>query len=345
MPHPFCELRIRTIVWLAVLVAIPALPGTATAQDTAAAPSLSPRLLVDASWHGRPIRRPLPTRSDVADRAPALRTGTGFRRPAAPSASAICNTGSAAWGTAPGRATGSSARGPRPQCSRSSASTGSSGQAPSARRRCASCAAAPRSVLRRRRFSRPPRTRCDPRPRGRPGQPGHPGLTGVYVRRLADPARAPRIGARAVLLLVVGWRARRRLQPAKAPAPAPLTVFPASPAPRMPARRTRPIALDHVSTREELSVAEQQAAPDEISRVPRRPPLPHAAPPERRAALRERILVMRSHGMTLQDIADQLTEDGEMTLGGGRQWHPWNVRSAMKPINANGRASSSQRHG
>ena len=81
MPHPFCELRIRTIVGLAVLVAIPALPGTATAQDAAAAPSLSPRLLVDASWHGRPIRRPLPTRSDVADRAPALRAGTGFRRP------------------------------------------------------------------------------------------------------------------------------------------------------------------------------------------------------------------------------------------------------------------------
>ena len=81
------------------------------------------------------------------------------------------------------------------------------------------------------------------------------------------------------LLLVVGWRARAsRLQTAKAPAPAPLTVFPASPAPRMPARRTRPIALDHLSTREELSVAEQQAAPDEMrasrdahrSRTPRR---------------------------------------------------------------------------
>ena len=53
---------------------------------------------------------------------------------------------------------------------------------------------------------------------------------------------------------------------------------------------------------------------------------------------------MRSHGMTLQEIADQLTEDGEMTLGGGRQWHPWNVRSAMKPIGANRRAAS-DRHG
>ena len=53
---------------------------------------------------------------------------------------------------------------------------------------------------------------------------------------------------------------------------------------------------------------------------------------------------MRSHGMTLQGIAD-LAHRGwrKITLGGGRQWHPWNVRSAMKPINANGRASSSQR--
>src|SRR5215218_8357786 len=81
MLHPLRPLHARTIVWLAVLVAIAALPGSAIAQDTPSAPGLSPRLLADASWHGRPIQHPLAHRTTVTDRPPSLRPGTGYRRP------------------------------------------------------------------------------------------------------------------------------------------------------------------------------------------------------------------------------------------------------------------------
>ena len=66
-------------MWLAVLVAIPALPGTAMAQAAGApqtaAQALSPRLLADASWHGRPIQRPFArrTRCERQRGAPAAR--------------------------------------------------------------------------------------------------------------------------------------------------------------------------------------------------------------------------------------------------------------------------------
>src|SRR4051794_41936484 len=81
MLHLLRAPSVRTIVWLAILIAIPALlPTTAAAQDGAAAPSPSPRLLADASWHGRQIQRPLPRRSGIADRTPSLRLGAGFRR-------------------------------------------------------------------------------------------------------------------------------------------------------------------------------------------------------------------------------------------------------------------------
>src|SRR5215217_8411432 len=83
MLHPLRTLHARTIVWLAVLVAIAALPGTAIAQDTPSAPGLSPRLLADASWHGRPIQRPLARRTTVTDQPPNLRPGTGYQRPGA----------------------------------------------------------------------------------------------------------------------------------------------------------------------------------------------------------------------------------------------------------------------
>jgi peptidoglycan hydrolase-like protein with peptidoglycan-binding domain len=350
MPHPFCELRVRTVVWLALLVAIPALPATATAQDTAAAPSLSPRLLVDASWHGRPIRRPLPTRSDVADRAPALRAGTGFGRPGGSQRVRDLQRRLSRLGYRPGTSDG--LFGPRTQAAvlafqrkHGLDRTGAVGSATlRVLRRRTTTGAAPEAVqpaaaspVR----SAPAPATARPAPGGQvtPASPadtsdGAPLLLVLLALALALP-----------LLVVAGLRARRRLQTAKAPAPAPATVFPASPAPRMPARRTRPIAVADLTTREEPPAAEQQVVPNEISAVTRRAPLPHAAPQERRMALRERILVMRSHGMTLQEIADQLTEDGEMTLGGGRQWHPWNVRSATRPINPNGRASSSNRHG
>jgi hypothetical protein len=42
---------------------------------------------------------------------------------------------------------------------------------------------------------------------------------------------------------------------------------------------------------------------------------------------------MRAQGMSLQDIADTLTAEGEITLGGGKHWQPWSVRAATRPIN------------
>ena len=72
---------------LVALVALLALPSGASAQTTAAAPAasgLSPSLLADASWHGRPIQRPWRVRrvAQGADAvtAPGLRVGTGVAR-------------------------------------------------------------------------------------------------------------------------------------------------------------------------------------------------------------------------------------------------------------------------
>jgi peptidoglycan hydrolase-like protein with peptidoglycan-binding domain len=70
----------------------------------------------------------------------------------------------------------------------------------------------------------------------------------------------------------------------------------------------------------------------EEPRIRRVPSPRHVPSQERRQALRERILAMRAQGMTLQEIADQLTEEGEVTPGGGRRWQPWTVRAATRPI-------------
>jgi peptidoglycan hydrolase-like protein with peptidoglycan-binding domain len=75
-------------LWLAALIALLAPASAASAQTTAGpgtAAGLSPRLLADASWHGRPIQRPWPTRrvavrDDAADAA-SLSRGTGFVEP------------------------------------------------------------------------------------------------------------------------------------------------------------------------------------------------------------------------------------------------------------------------
>jgi DNA invertase Pin-like site-specific DNA recombinase len=45
-------------------------------------------------------------------------------------------------------------------------------------------------------------------------------------------------------------------------------------------------------------------------------------------ALKERIMAMRSEGMTLQAIADRLNEEGVPTLRGGKQWRPSSVQAA-----------------
>src|SRR3954469_16811251 len=82
MLHRFRALSAWAVVVLAVLVAAPALlPGTAAAQDAGAAPGIDPALLTDASWHGRPIQRPIPRATPVADRSPGLTRGIGYRTP------------------------------------------------------------------------------------------------------------------------------------------------------------------------------------------------------------------------------------------------------------------------
>jgi peptidoglycan hydrolase-like protein with peptidoglycan-binding domain/DNA invertase Pin-like site-specific DNA recombinase len=45
-------------------------------------------------------------------------------------------------------------------------------------------------------------------------------------------------------------------------------------------------------------------------------------------ALKERIVVMRSEGMTLQAIADQLNDEGVPTVRGGAKWRPSSVQAA-----------------
>ena len=46
-------------------------------------------------------------------------------------------------------------------------------------------------------------------------------------------------------------------------------------------------------------------------------------------ALKERIVAMRSEGMTLQAIADQLNEEGIPTVRGGQKWRPSSVQAAV----------------
>jgi len=83
MQHPIRAIGAWAVVLLAVLVAVPALlPGSAIAQDTRVPPGIDPGLLADASWHGRPIQRPVPRATSVTDRSPGLTRGTGYRTPA-----------------------------------------------------------------------------------------------------------------------------------------------------------------------------------------------------------------------------------------------------------------------
>jgi DNA invertase Pin-like site-specific DNA recombinase len=46
-------------------------------------------------------------------------------------------------------------------------------------------------------------------------------------------------------------------------------------------------------------------------------------------ALKDRIVAMREHGMTLQAIADTLNREGVPTLRGGAKWRPSSVQSAV----------------
>jgi peptidoglycan hydrolase-like protein with peptidoglycan-binding domain/DNA invertase Pin-like site-specific DNA recombinase len=62
--------------------------------------------------------------------------------------------------------------------------------------------------------------------------------------------------------------------------------------------------------------------------------------------LEARIVEMRSAGMTLQAIADQLNEEGVPTLRGGQKWRPSSVQAAAgyrRPGRSPGRTASSER--
>jgi peptidoglycan hydrolase-like protein with peptidoglycan-binding domain/DNA invertase Pin-like site-specific DNA recombinase len=63
-------------------------------------------------------------------------------------------------------------------------------------------------------------------------------------------------------------------------------------------------------------------------------------------ALEERIVRMRSEGMTLQAIADQLNDEGIPTLRGGKKWRPSSVQAAAgyrRPSRSRGRTATGER--
>jgi hypothetical protein len=314
MLHPFRTLRARTVVWLAVLVAVPAFPGVATAQDTAT--GLRPRLLADASWHGRPIQRPLPRRTGVADRPPSLRRGTGYGRPGGSRRVRDLQRRLTRLGYRPG--TGDGLFGPRTQAAvlafqrkHGLPRTGSVGPATLRVLHRRTAPGAPAALAREPAGTRPPRTAPAPRPAAAaPDADGLPLLAAILIVALA-----------LVLLMAAGALARRRRH---ATAGTPETPRPPEPAPP-------PLP--------QLTLDPPVAAPPRITRPPRH----HGPPQERRVALRERILAMRAGGMTLQEIADELTAEGEPTLGGGRHWQPWSVRAALRPFNPGGRALAHDR--
>jgi hypothetical protein len=335
MLHLLRTLRVRTVVWLAVLIGVPALPGTAMAQDTATAQGLSPGLLADASWHGRPIQRPLPHRSDAVDRAPSLRRGTGYSRPDGSRRVRDQQRRLTRLGYRPG--TGDGLFGPRTQAAVLAF------QRKHGLRRTGSVGPATLRVLHRR--TAPGATA---NPAGSPGrtQAARPAPAPQAPRPVAPARHAEGLPLLAAILIaalgltllmaagaLVGHRRRTALvaadgeasaEPPPAPAPAP--------APREePAPRLVP----------ELKIDPEIPLPPRITRS--RPARHLGSPRERRAALRERILAMRAEGMTLQEIADQLTAEGEPTLGGGRHWQPWSVRAALRPYNPGARTLAHDR--
>lgn len=355
MLHLLRALSVRTIVWLAVLVAIPALlPGTATAQDTAAAPGLSPRLLADASWHGRQIQRPLARRSDIAGSKPSLGLGTGFSRPGGSRRVRDLQRRLARLGYRPGTRDG--LFGPRTQAAvlafqrkhglRRTGSVGSDVLRVLRVRTTLGATAAP-SVQAQSEPS-PPTTTPTPAPTGSaPVTPvsdsqGTPLLVPILVLTLAS-----------ALLMVAGLALRGRAFPAlegprsRAPRelePPPTPAFDVMPAPPPAEQVLQPEA---VPAREPAPAPSREPIirPEKESPRHHRTPAPtHYGPPrERREALRARILAMRADGWTLQMIADQLTAEGEVTLGGRRQWQPWSVRAATRPLSPSGRPITSGR--
>jgi peptidoglycan hydrolase-like protein with peptidoglycan-binding domain len=349
MLHLLRALSVRSIVWFAVLVAIPELlPGTAAAQNTAAALSLSPRLLADASWHGRQIQRPLARRSDIADRKPSLGLGTGFSRPGGSRRVRDLQRRLARLGYRPGTPDG--LFGTRTQAAvlafqrkhglRRTGSVGS-GVLRVLRHRTTP-GATPAPLVQTQSEPSPAPATPTPAPRGSaPNTPvsdsgGTPLLASILLLTLAI-----------LLLMVASLVVRGRVFPAlegpRSRTPRELEPPPAPAFDSMPA----PAPVEHVLAPEAVPARELAQAPSpqplagprrESARHHRRPaPTYYGSPRERREALRARILAMRADGMTLQMIADQLTAEGEVTLGGRRQWQPWSVRAATRPLSPSGR--------
>jgi hypothetical protein len=348
MRHPFRALC--GIVWLAILVAIPALPSTAIAQDARTATGLSPRLLAEASWHGRPIQRPLPSRSDAADRDSGLQPGTGLRTAGGSSRVRDLQRRLIRLGYRPGPSDG--LYGPRTQAAVIAF------QRKHGLERTGEAGTRTLSVLRRR-TSRPPGTAgpaqaTEPAPRT-PAAPAAPPTRPQPVADTTDAGGLPLLAvilliAAALMIVATGGalvRSRTHRAPVLAPparhrAPDLATELDREPErdpepqpepEREPEPEPEPQPQSHElyhPPRLDPVVPEEHLEPPRITRHPR----PRVGTPlERRIALRERILAMRAEGMTLQQIADQLTEEGEPTLGGSRSWQPWSVRAATRPIN------------
>jgi hypothetical protein len=320
MQHRIRTMRMRTLVWLAVLVAAPALlPGVAEAQSAAVpeagAQAPSPRLLAEASWHGRPIQRPLARRSDVADRAPSLTPGTGFSRPGGSRRVRDLQRRLTRLGYRPGRSDG--LFGPRTQAAVLAF------QHKHGLERTGSAGTSTLDLLRRRTAPGADASPGDPpvqaQSQERPAPPAPPVVPAQAVEDEGALATLLLIALAIPLVLLAGLLVRSR-RPAGDGPPAEPRALPA------PVRVPRPI---HEPEPEPVPHTVPSA---DIPRVRRTSPprIPHARPDERRAALRERILRMRADGMTLQEIADVLTAEGEVTLGGARRWQPWSVRAATR---------------
>jgi peptidoglycan hydrolase-like protein with peptidoglycan-binding domain len=319
MLHLLCTLRVRTVVWLAVLIGIPALPGTAMAQGTATAQGLSPGLLADASWHGRPIQRPLPRRSDAVDRAPSLHRGTGYSRPGGSRRVRDLQRRLTRLGYRPGARDG--LFGPRTQAAVLAF------QRKHGLQRTGSVGSATLRILHRRTAHGATANPATPPVRTQAGPPEAPPRTSrpVAPARTTQGLRLPAailiVALGVTVLMAVGALLRHRRRPAPPAAEAPPATGPLEPA--LTGAPRRPVSQ---------LVRDIDPAIPPPPRITR--PRPRPGPPrERRAALRERILSLRADGMTLQQIADLLTAEGEPTLGGGRHWQPWSVRAALRPYN------------
>jgi peptidoglycan hydrolase-like protein with peptidoglycan-binding domain len=310
MQHPLRALGAWVVV-LAVLVAVPALlPGTAAAQDAGTAPGIDPALLADASWHGRPIQRPIPRATPAIDRTPGLTRGTGYRTPTGSRRVRDLQRRLLRLGYRPGTRDG--LFGPRTQAAviafqrkHGLEQDGSAGSETLAllRRRTAPGATADDPALTTQ--SRAPEpTAASP--------PISPAAT---TDDEGPPLAAIALGAGALALLALSMLGMRR--------------------------RDEPVEADATEP-----VAEPQVAHEEPRIVRVAPPPRHLGPPwQRRAALRERILAMKADGMSLQEIADRLTAEGVPTLGGVRRWQPWSVHAATRPTTpARHPAQQSRRH-